>query len=118
MRLDSSALADGYVETAHNTRYSLVLRNHMNARCDTEVTIDGTSVGTWRIAPMDEIQIERPAYDSGRFTFFVVGSPEAALAGINPRPKNGLVSATFAPRSTVIPPPVARSWLDTPTPRG
>lgn len=96
---EGDALAEGYVEIPHNTQYSLLLRNRLDSRCDAEVSIDGIPVGVWRIARTDEIRIERPAHDPGRFTFFVMGSPEASLAGIKAGPENGLISVTFKPES-------------------
>lgn len=95
---EGEKLENGYVEMRHNTQYSLILRNHPWVACDAEVAIDGIHVGTWRIEPRGEIQIERPVHDTGHFTFFQVGTEEADMAGITKNPDNGLISVTFKPK--------------------
>lgn len=98
---EGKEIGDGYVGMLHNTPYSLLLRNRLRVRCDAEVVIDGTPVGTWRINGNDEIRIERPVNDTGHFTFFEVGSREAHIAGITASPENGLISVTFKPEQEV-----------------
>jgi len=88
---------DGYVEMRLNTRYSLVLKNHRSVPCDADVAIDGIQVGLWRVEATGEIRIERPAHDTGHFTFFEVGTKAAGLAGISKSSDNGLISVTFKP---------------------
>src|SRR3990167_10124375 len=86
----------GYVEMEHGKQYSLVLRNDHGVPCDAKVDIDGKTVGTWRIYASGSIQLERPANDDGRFTFYRAGTPEAQQAQL-PRGSNdlGLVRVTF-----------------------
>jgi hypothetical protein len=103
-------IGDGYVGMIHNTPYSLLLRNRLRVRCDAEVVIDGTPVGTWRINGNGEIRIERPVHDTGHFTFFEVGSREAITAGISSKSENGLISVTFKPEQEVkYSPPILAS---------
>lgn len=95
---EGDALKGGYVAMRHNTRYSLHLKNHRRVPCDARVIIDGNHVGTWRIDAQNEIRIERSGYDTGYFTFFEVGTNEAAKAGIAKSADNGLISVTFKPK--------------------
>lgn len=95
----------GYVKLYHNTQYSLMLLNQRSTRCDAVVEIDGKSVGTWRIDAQGVIMIERPAHDSGKFTFYQVDTPEALQAGIDRHnPHTGLIRVTFAPEQPPSPP--------------
>lgn len=94
---EGKELENGYVEMRHNTQYSLALSNHRSVCCDAEVVIDGIHVGTWRIGKDGEIRIERPAHDTGHFTFFAIGTEESRIAGITKSSENGLVSVTFTP---------------------
>lgn len=96
-------LGDGYIQMPHNTRYSLLLKNHRRVCCDADVVIDGTHIGTWRIDASGEIRIERPVHDTGHFTYFEVGSNEARSAGISKNPDNGLISVTFKPEQIQAP---------------
>jgi hypothetical protein len=89
---------NGYVEMRHNLQYSISLRNDRYTNCDAVVTIDGKEVGTWRIPSRSQITIDRPANDSGIFTFFEVGSKKGRKAGlVEGDPKNGLISVRFIP---------------------
>jgi len=88
----------GYVELSNGQQYKLVLSNRHSVPCDAKVEIDGKDVGTWRIHAYDGITLERPAHDTGHFTFYQVGTPEAAQAALNPGdPDLGLVKVTFTP---------------------
>jgi len=88
---------DGYVELAHNTQYQLYLTNSNRSRCDVAVHIDGKHVGTWRIDACKHIFIERPANDTGKFTFYRYGTAEANVAGLKKNELLGLVTAIFKP---------------------
>lgn len=101
---EGKELQGGYVALAHNTQYSLILLNHSNLRCDAEILIDGIKVGTWRVEKEGKIRIERPVHDTGRFTFFVAGTPEAKAASIGNGPQMGLISVKFIPE---VEPPMA-----------
>jgi len=91
----------GYVEMKHNTQYTLVLHNHRNVRCDAKVEIDGKHQGDFRINANSTINLERPAHDTGRFTFYKLGSNEANQSKLNKvsRGKLGLVQVTFVPEN-------------------
>jgi len=94
----------GYVEVAHGKQYSLSLRNSRNVRCDARVEIDGQDVGTWRIDSHSTIKLERPAHDTGRFTFYELGTSEAEQAGLaEGDPNLGLVKVTFTPERVARP---------------
>lgn len=88
----------GYIELKHNTQYSLVLRNSREVRCDAKVEIDGKQIGTWRLEADDSIRIDRPAHDTGRLTFYKLGSAEAESIGLQQGDPNlGLIKVTFTP---------------------
>jgi len=88
----------GYVELRHGQVYTLRLRNSRNVRCDARVEVDGKHVGTWRIPANQGITLERPEHDSGRFTFYKLGTAEADAAQLNGGDPNlGLVRVTFTP---------------------
>lgn len=102
--------ADGYVEMHHNTQYTLSLANHWHVRCDARVEVDGKHVGTWRIPARQTIRLERPVHDTGRFTFYKMGTPEAAQAQLQYNDKLGLVQVTFTPEKRRR--PVYRPMMD------
>ncbi len=100
---------DGYIEMYHNTQYTLALTNHKRVRCDAQVEIDGKPVGAWRIPAGQTIRLERPVHDTGRFTFYKMGTPEAAQAQLQYHNKLGLVQVTFTPEKRR---PVYRPAMD------
>jgi hypothetical protein len=96
----------GYVEMRHGSQYSIRLDNFHFTRCDASVVIDGQHVGIWRLNAMNStkgVTIERPANNSGRFTFYRSGSIEADQVQLGfVRPEMlGLVSVTFTPEAEV-----------------
>lgn len=93
----------GYVDIVHGGQYSLYLSNEGSTRCDVQVDVDGKEVGTWRLDAHDHIVIERPANDTGRFTFFKVGTDGFRQAGLESVSANnlGLITARFKPECTV-----------------
>lgn len=92
----------GYVEMQHARPYKIMLHNHRNVRCDVALEIDGKPVGTFRVPAGLAISVERPLNDEGCFTFYKVGSPEAAQAGLaQGDPNLGLVRAVFTPEKPV-----------------
>lgn len=100
----------GYIELAHNTQYTLVLRNNRNTKCDARVEIGGKHVGTFRIGMYGSLRLERPSHDDGRFTFYRVGTPEAAAVEPNQSaPDVGLVKVTFTPGKRIQIKPVPKS---------
>jgi len=99
--VDGKEEAGGYVLMQHGCHYSLVLRNNNSTRCNARVEIDGKHQGTWRIPPKDAISIERPAHDSGLFTFYEANSKEGVSIGLSKDdPTLGVVSVTFTPEKT------------------
>lgn len=109
----------GYVEMTHGQRYRLVLRNDASTRCDAKVSIDGKHVGTWRINAGESITLERPAHDTGCFTFYEAGTADSGKAGLESVNKIdlGLVSVTFIPEQTYVAPPVSITWTSPDTVR-
>jgi len=89
--------SEGYVRVRHGTRYTILLCNSSVDRCDAEVKIDTTIVGLWRLEAESSIKLERPVHDTGCFTFFRVGTPEAISAGIKEGHGNGVLSVKFKP---------------------
>ena len=97
-------VAGGYVEMSHGQTYSLQLRNSRNTRCDASVYLDSKHVGTWRIPSHTSINIERPAHDKGKFTFYKAGTSEARQAQLNESSDDlGLVRVVFTPEYEVRP---------------
>jgi hypothetical protein len=108
---------EGYVCLKHGTQYSIKLRNHSERlRCNATVKIDGRSVGTWRVDQGEAITIERPVHDSGRFTFYQEGTPEAAKANIRPTDELGLISVLFRPEKRKDDPFIPRLSMAGPRP--
>jgi hypothetical protein len=98
-------LNSGHVRLEHNLHYSLLMKNHGYLDCDAEVSIDGTTVGKWRIRGNTQIEIERPADDTGRFTFYMLGSGQAKKIGLSANDNLGLVTVVFMPERPPPPPP-------------
>jgi hypothetical protein len=99
---------NGYVTMMHEQCYRIQMTNYdYQRRCDAEVFVDGKSVGTFRILKTQTITLERPANDTGKFTFYKAGTSAAQQAGegnvgVNQR---GLVEVVFKPEKYVAPPP-------------
>jgi len=89
----------GYVYMLHGDVYGIWLRNHTGSNTDVIVEIDGKEVGGWRLGSYLNAVIERPADDTGKFTFYEIGSNEAQKVGLNSIARNdlGLVKVTFIP---------------------
>lgn len=90
---------EGYVSMKHNTKYALSLGNHGHRRCDALVSIDGKSIGGFRIGAYETIEIERPVDDDGCFTFYRAGSKKGDKAGLGSVSKSdmGLITVEFRP---------------------
>lgn len=97
-------LKSGYVAMKHDTKYTVVLSNSGDVRCDAEVEIDGKPVGIWRIQSHDRMVIERPVHDAGCFTFYKIGTREARKAAIVRSDKLGLITVLFKPERKQEPP--------------
>ena len=94
---EGKELPGGYVELEHNTQYTLNLRNNRSVRSKADVYIDGKNVGSFRLAPHETLKLERPVHDDGLFTFYKLGTPEAAAANLADGPDIGLVRVVFTP---------------------
>ena len=94
--------SEGYVYLSHNTQYTLLLTNQACARCDAEVWIDGRVVGAWRVPPLKTVVVERPIHETGRFTFYEVGTREAVKAGISESDQLGLLTVVFKPEALIL----------------
>lgn len=95
----------GHVALEHGQVYTLRLGNHWYDRdCDAEISIDGKSIGTFRIEKGRVIELERFPNDNGRFTFFKAATSEGDAAGANEidRGDKGLVQVRFCPGFPII----------------
>lgn len=97
-----------YVNMRHGQTYKLSLRNMNNKRCNAEVTVDGKHVGTWRLRAFDSATLERPAEDTGLFTFYRLGTSDASIAQIADNNNTGLIQVVFTPELIEKPKPVYR----------
>lgn len=101
VRIDSGyvkKIDENYVAMEHNSEYTLTLQNYLDTICDANVSIDGRSVGKFRIDPQSSIQIERPASQNRKFVFLRDDSGEADRAGITSNKyMNGVVVVEFIP---------------------
>jgi hypothetical protein len=93
-------LPTGHVEMRHQAQYSISLTNNAREQCDAQVVIDGKHVGTWRIQPCSKVEIERPADDNGRFTFYRLHSSDGRRSGLRNDEDLGLITVTFIPEVT------------------
>ena len=94
---------DGYVQLTHATQYTIQLHNGDIVRCDAEVYIDEQRVGIWRVDARSTVHLERPAHDTGRFTFYEVGTPESSKAGIRDGNNTGRIRVLFKPEEITGP---------------
>jgi hypothetical protein len=95
--INAKETADGYIEIAHNTQYAIKLQNDRSVNCAAVVTIDGQHVGTWIVPCHRNITVERPVQTPKLFTFYQLGSAEAAQAQLQDNPDLGLISVLFKP---------------------
>lgn len=96
---------NGYVTLKHGATYKIVLRNDNPERCDAEVSIDGKSVGAWRIDGRSSVTLERPVSEAKKFTFFRAGTAESVQAGLGDVSDQnlGLIRVVFKPEAKVKP---------------
>lgn len=91
----------GYVIMKDSEQYGIKLTNHSNKKTNATISIDGSSVGTFRIDPYDTFNITRPSDTPKNFTFYEIGSSGAKKAGIvKGESENGLISVSFIPEKT------------------
>ncbi len=89
----------GYVRMDHGAVYSLCFRSDIGRAADAEVSIDGLPMGTWRLSPRRSACIDRPADDTGQFTFYRADSADGYAVGSAQvgRSDKGRVSVRFIP---------------------
>jgi len=98
VRIPQGFEQNGYILMKHETVYTIRLRNTREELCDAYVEIDGQYVGTWQIEPKSSLELEHPANDDGRFTFYTVSSKAGKQANLPTRDPNlGLIRVTFTP---------------------
>lgn len=91
---------NGYVSLVNGEQYKLRLKNQDNRQCVCKVTIDGKVMGQFLVDPNRSVDLERPAHDSGKFTFYTIDSKEGKQLGLATEVKPselGLVSVDFVP---------------------
>lgn len=90
---------NGYVRLPHGASYAVCFSNQQNRRADAELSIDGLSMGTWRLSAYQTSCVDRPADDTGRFTFYRARSSEGYAVGSADvsRQDKGLVSVRYYP---------------------
>lgn len=92
--------ANGYVAMEHGVQYVIAMVNRsLNQRCDVELSVDGKSMGSFRVDAGGAFRLERPADDNGCFTFYRAGSSEADASGLSKVSSSdmGLIQARFRP---------------------
>jgi len=89
----------------HGDTYCIWLRNHAQDVTDVIIEINGKEVGGWRLEGFVTATIERPADETGKFTFYEIGSSESLKAGLDLIDRNdlNLVKVTFIPKRHVKP---------------
>ncbi|KAI8487649.1 hypothetical protein Bbelb_346420 [Branchiostoma belcheri] len=86
-----------FVEMDHSSSYHIRLTNSHLRSCDAQLSIDGKDVGTWRLEPKQEIELERPEEEQMCFTFFSTRMAPAEAGIRRGVEENGLVQVTFTP---------------------
>ncbi len=91
--------SNGYCYINHGQQYSIRINNPSGVRIAAEISVDGKSVGMFRINAYNSLELQRPTNDTGRFTFFKKGSKEFNLANIGDTTNSvlGLISVLFKP---------------------
>jgi hypothetical protein len=103
---------NGYVVLRHGEHYTIVLGNDSAGKAVVYGKIDevdwsgGDAGDKFQLRPYGTFNIEHPACDNGRFTFYATGSDEAAAAGEAAVAKEdkGIVQVTFVPERRQIQP--------------
>lgn len=96
-------LDNGLVLLGHSQKYKIRLVNYdPNLRCNAKVEIDGKVVGNFRIEANNSITIERPHNDTGQFTFYRHGTPEAKKANLLNNQLDGFIVVSFVPEELEV----------------
>ena len=74
----------------------------LHAACNLDVFIDGNDVGGWVLNGKEEITIERPVQEVGKFTFYRVKLAPKDSGIESGRNENGLVRCVFTPEKTLV----------------
>ena len=90
------------VEMRHAQVYQLALVNYGTLQSDCAVCIDGKWVGTWRVPARQNIIVEHPVEQTGKFTFFTLNSAEANAVNLRGDAFLGRVQAIFTPEKPPI----------------
>lgn len=89
-----------YVSLVNGEKYRIRLKNQDKRDCVCKVTIDGKFMGVFFVNANQQVDLERPAHDSGRFTFYTVDSQEGQALQLSTEVKPndlGLVEVEFTP---------------------
>lgn len=87
-----------YVFLKHLDVYKIQLSNNVGRKVDVEVSIDGASIGGFRLEAYRTITIERPVSEAKSFTFVQDTSGEAKEGGVTSGVRtNGLIEVVFKP---------------------
>lgn len=90
--------ANGYVGLQHGQHYRIRMTNSWRRQAEAAVYVDGKHIGTFRLGPRQSMELERPQNDTGKFTFYLLGTADADKAGLSVNnPKSGLVQVVFTP---------------------
>ena len=93
-----------YYKLKDNQEYGIWIQNRTGCLCDCKITIDGASVGQFRLLPGKSYLIERPSNCTQRFTFhqnIARGANNENCKSQND-PNLGVVTATFIPEMRAI----------------
>lgn len=87
-----------YIPVKNGDHYKIKLSNKHEYRCNADVSIDGESIGTFRLYSYQTWTIERPGDVSKKFTFYSETSRTARRSGvIEGKEENGLIRVQFTP---------------------
>lgn len=92
-----------YFSLRNLSEYKIKLINNRKTRSDANVSIDGESIGTWRIPSFSSIIIQRPANVNRKLIFIKENSYTAKYTDISQNDyNNGLVTVVFTPELECI----------------
>ncbi len=87
-----------YIALHSGVEYAITLTNNRPTIADADISIDGDSIGIFRLDPYKSFRIERPGDNERKFTFKSELSVDAIEAGAIPGDsENGLIQVTFKP---------------------
>jgi hypothetical protein len=90
----------GQVALVSGEKYRIRLKNHTYKDSACSLAIDGKFMGNFFVGKKSHVDIERPAHDSGRFTFYTVNSKEGRQVELEKEVAQdllGLIEAKFTP---------------------